>query len=76
MMRSQMDECAPHKVNVAEVTKHKMDHCETRKKTKEIPVVSDHDAGAGDKQALSECGMCHNSVTKDIVTIRKAKRDN
>ena len=44
------DECARHGANAAEVTKNKLDCCEMKKKPKEIPVVSEHDAGAGDDQ--------------------------
>ena len=62
--------------NTVEVTNNKSDCCETKKKPKEIPVVSECDAGAGDEQTLSKCGMCHNSVTKDIMIIREAKRTN
>ena len=71
-----LDECAQCETNTVEVTKNKSDCCETKKKPKEIPVVSEHDAGAGDDQTLRKCGMCHDSIAKDIVIIRKAKRTN
>ena len=70
------DECARCGANTVEVTKNKLDCCETKKKPKEIPVVSEHDAGAGDDQTLRKCRMCCDSITKDIVTIRKAARTN
>ena len=70
------DEYARYRVNAVEVTKNKSDCCETKKKPKEIPVVSEHDAGTGDDQTLRKCRMCHDSITKDIVTIREAKRTN
>ena len=70
------DECAQCKANAAEVTKNKSDCCETKKKSKEILVVSEHDAGAGDDQMLRKCGMCCDSIEKNVVTIREAKRTN
>ena len=69
-------ECAQCRANTAEVTKNKSDCCETKKKPKEIPVVSEHDAGAGDDQTLRKCRMCCDSVTRDIVIIREAKTIN
>ena len=70
------DKCAQHETNAAEVTKNKLDCCEKEKKTKEVPVVSEDDAGASDNQALSKCRMCCDSIAKDVVIIRKAKRAN
>ena len=67
------DEHTWHKMNAAEVTKNKLDYCEKEKKTKEVPVASEDNAGAGDNQALSKCGMCCNSIAKDVVIIRKTK---
>ena len=44
------DEYAQCRANAVEVTKNKLDCCEIKKKPKEIPVVSEHNAGAGEQQ--------------------------